>query len=405
MTRNTDVRRRTQGEVRILARCRFIALTAVLAFGACAGHHFPMQALQAAPGDETVGDAAAIVAHSTTDSHVTAIALNAANAFGAPLRSLSDGDGFWPLPTTSAVPNGVCHDGVESFVPDRSGDPDSQEVAQYYDRRCANPARISVYVRRNGSGDSETIDRSTWIYARDATAPVALRDSVTVITNAIFAPTGQPIASDGFILTTSTRLTVGSRVQSVSGSEEVALRGSKKRCDASAGYDAAGVPSLDATFGWQSASMDQAVSRVMIPLRGRTVVESSQIGRLFVGPIGSLSIAGGTLQPACPIARPAYALAGGLMSGTFKMAAQAVFRNGRLAALRVPAASMSGGYRFDVWTDSAARGARGERRVQAVLTDAQSRVAAIEADRFGDGVMTVTATGEEYRLIDWTVVR
>jgi hypothetical protein len=364
-----------------------------------------MQALQAAPADETVGDAAAIVAHSTTDSDITAIALNAANAFGAPLRSLSDGDGFWPLPATAGVPNGVCHDGVESFVPDRSGDPDSQEVAQYYDRRCASPARVSVYVRRNASGDSETIDRSTWIYAREASAPVALRESVTVIGNAIFAPTGQPIASDGFILTTSTRLTVGSRVQSVSGSEEVALRGSQKRCDASAGYDAAGIPSLDATFGWQSASMDQATQRALSPLRGRTVVSSSQIGRLFVGPIGSLSIAGGTLQPACPIARPAYALTGGTMSGTFKMAAQAVFRNGRLAALRVPAASMSGGYRFDVWTDAAVHGTRGERRVQAVLTDAQSRVAAIDADRFGDGVMTVTATGEEYRLIDWTVVR
>jgi hypothetical protein len=228
---------------------------------------------------------------------------------------------------------------------------------------------------------------------------------VTIIAHAAFAPTGRPIARDGYIVTTSTRLSIGNRVQSVTGSEEVALRGGAEHCQAAAGYDVAGVPSLDATFGWQSASTDQSVPRNAAIGGDRTVVTSNQIGRLFVGPIGSLSISGGTLQPSCPIGRPAYSLSGGSVSGTFKMAAQAVFHNGRLSALRVPGASMSGGYRFDAWTQSVASTMRDERRVRASLSDDHSRVAAIDTDRFGDGTMTVTATGDQYRLIDWTVVR
>jgi hypothetical protein len=369
--------------------------------GACSGHRLSLQPLEAASSEETVGDAAALVAHSATDSDITAAALNATNAFGAPLRSLSNGDVPWTLPNAASSPNGVCRDGVEYFVPDRSGDPDSQEVAQYFDRRCSNVARVTVSVRRAASAHSETIDRSTWMYERSSTTPAALRESVTVITNASFTPSGAPTARDGFITTTSTRLSVGNSVQSVDGSEVVTLPGEAGRCEAAAGYDAAGVPSLDATFGWQSSSIEQAIQPSNVLSGTRTVVTSNQIGRLFVGPIGSLSISGGTLQPSCPIARPAYALSGGTVSGTFKMAAQAVFRNGRLTELRVPGASTSAGYRFDAWTVAGGR----ERRVQAILADARARIASIDADRFGNGVMTVTTTGEEYRLIDWTVVR
>jgi hypothetical protein len=387
-----------------VTRWKAVVLAAMFALAACAGHRPPFQPLQADSAVETVGDEAAVVAHRATDSDLTAAALNATNAFGAPLRSLSDGDALWSLPS-SPTPNGVCRDGIESFVPDRSGDPDSQELVQYYDRRCSSVARETVAILRGASGGNETIDRTTWIYDRASTAPVALRESVTIVADASFAPSGRPIARDGYIMTTSTRLSIGSRVQSVTGSEEVALRGGAEHCQAAAGYNVAGVPSLDATFGWQSASTDQALPRGNANGGDRTVVTSNQIGRLFVGPIGSLSISGGTLQPSCPIGRPAYSLSGGSLSGTFKMAAQAVFRNGRLSALRVPGASMSGGYHFDAWTDSAAHTMHGERRVRALLSDDRSRVAAIDADRFGDGVMTVTATGEQYRLVDWTVVR
>ncbi|HEY3674934.1 MAG TPA: hypothetical protein VGK84_03000 [Candidatus Tumulicola sp.] len=386
-----------------MSRWKAVVLGAMFALGACAGHRPPFQPLQADSAVQTVGDEAAVVAHRATDSDLTAAALNATNAFGAPLRSLSDGDPLWSL--RSPGPNGVCRDGIEAFAPDRSGDPGSQEVVQYFDRRCSTVARETVATLRGASGSNETIDRTTWIYDRTSTAPIALRESVTIVAHASFAPSGRPIARDGYITTTSTRLSIGSRVQSVTGFEEVALPGGAERCQAAAGYDVAGVPSLDATFGWQSASTDQALPRGNAIGGDRMVVTSNQIGRLFVGPIGSLSIAGGTLQPSCPIGRPAYSLSGGTVSGTFKMAAQAVFHNGRLSSLRVPGASMSGGYRFDAWTDSGAHVTHGERRVRAVLSDDRARVAAIDADRFGDGLMTVTATGEQYRLVDWTVVR
>jgi hypothetical protein len=382
---------------------RSVVLGAMFALGACAGHHLPFQPLQADSAVQTVGDEADVAAHRATDSDLTAAAVDATNAFGAPLRSVSDGDALWSSAALPA-PNGVCRDGVESFVPDRNGDPESQEIVQYYDRRCVSVARETVSILRAASSGKETIDRSTYIYDRASTAPVATRESVTIVSRASFGPSGRPIARDGFVTTTATRLSIGSRVQSVSGSEEVALRGGIEHCEAAAGYDVAGVPSLDATFGWQSASIDQAVPPGGTSGNERTVVTSNQTGRLFVGPIGSLSISGGTLQPSCPIGRPAYSLSGGSVTGTFKLAAQAEFRNGRLTTLRVPGASMSGGYRFDAWTDEA-HSTTQEHRVRASLSDERSQVAAIDADRFGNGVMTVTATGEQYRLIDWTVVQ
>jgi hypothetical protein len=385
-----------------MTRSKIFALCALFALGACAGNRPSFQPLQTTSAIETVGDAAAAVAHSATDSDVTAAALNATNAFGAPLRNISTSNPIWPL-VAGSTPNGVCRDGVESFVPDRSGDPDSQEVAQYRDRQCTNMARVTVAILRSASPSSETIDRSTWMYGNRSTSPSALRESITIVTGASIDPSGHPAQRDGYVVTTSTRLSVGNRVQSVAGLQEVAVAGNAAHCEAAAGYDVAGVPSLDATFGWQSASVENTPRDLVSA--NRAVVLSNQTGRLFVGPIGSLSISGGALQPSCPIARPAYTLSGGDISGTFKMAAQAAFHNGKLSSLRVAGGSMSGGYRFDAWTDAKPRGAAGERHVHAVLSNEQSHIAVIDVDRFGDGAMTVTQTGEQYRLIDWTVVR
>ncbi|HEY1428162.1 MAG TPA: hypothetical protein VGF18_01205 [Candidatus Tumulicola sp.] len=384
-----------------MTRWKIFVLGALFALGACTGNRPPFQPLQTTSGVETVGDAAAAVAHSATDSDITAAALNATNAFGAPLRTLSTFNPLWPL-VASDSPNGVCRDGVASFVPDRSGDPDSQEVVQFRERQCTTVARITVAVLRSATPESETIDRSTWIYQRGSTSPAAVRESQTIVTDASIDPSGRLGRRDGYIATTSTRLSVGNRVQSVAGLQEVAVAGNGARCEAAAGYDVAGVPSLDATFGWQSASIDSPAPEAA---SHRSVVTSNQTGQLFVGPIGSLSILGGTLQPSCPIARPAYTLSGGDISGTFKMAAQAAFHDDTLTSLRVPGGTMSGGYRFDAWTDAKAPGKNGERHIHAVLSSEQSHIAAIDVDRFGDGVMTVTPTGEQYRLVDWTVVR
>jgi hypothetical protein len=174
-------------------------------------------------------------------------------------------------------------------------------------------------------------------------------------------------------------------------------------CENSAGYDAAGVPSLDATFGWQGSTIESPTSIRRDDGNGSVTVSTTQVGNTFAGPVGSLSLLAGAPGGSCTDAPPAYALTGASTASAFTVPIRASYRDGKLSSLAVWRASFSSGYRFDLTTTRRAKNGI-DGGVRGLLTDGKTQVASLSSDAFGSGELTITSTGAQYRIVDWTVV-
>ena len=173
-------------------------------------------------------------------------------------------------------------------------------------------------------------------------------------------------------------------------------------CENSAGYDAAGIPSLDATFGWQGSTIESPTSMRRDDGNGSVTVSTTQVGNTFAGPVGSLSLLAGAPRGGCTDAPPGYALSGATTASAFTVPIRVTYRDGKLSSLAVWQASFSSGYRFDLTTNRRATSTDGG--VRGLLTDGKIRVATLSSDAFGSGELTITSTGAQYRIVDWTVV-
>ena len=107
-------------------------------------------------------------------------------------------------------------------------------------------------------------------------------------------------------------------------------------------------------------------------------------------------------KPRLPAALPAFPIGGGAPAGIFTIPIRATYRHGVLWNLSVNDASLAGGYRFAANT---VRTGFDAPNVMGVLVNGGIRVASLAADAFGNGTLTITSTGAQYRLIDWTIVR
>jgi hypothetical protein len=257
-----------------------------------------------------------------------------------------------------------------------------------------------------GAGAESEADAVS-IYTRGASAPVALRVENSQITNARFDSLGFPIARDGFSRTTTRQLLVSNQRQSVSSSSTAMApssgNGINAICENSAGYDAAGVPSRDATFGWQGSTIESPTSIRRDDGNGSVTVSTTQVGNTFAGPVGSLSLLAGAPGGSCTDAPPAYALTGASTASAFTVPIRASYRDGKLSSLAVWRASFSSGYRFDLTTTRRAKNGI-DGGVRGLLTDGKTQVASLSSDAFGSGELTITSTGAQYRIVDWTVV-
>ena len=351
---------------------------------------------------QTVGDAAALVAHHHTGSQDATTAIAAADAMASRVAELAEEI----RDSAPAHESGGCRDGIEFFAPARGGDSNSSQTRQFFDSGCRNLARDSVRRLQPTGPNSEKVDVVVSIYAPGAVAPIAARKETSEISNATFGPWGFPIVRYGFARRSARRLWISNQEQSVSNSEMVvpaSPTGDSRYCQDSAGYNATGIPSLDATFGWRGETLTSPVPTRRIGPEGLVTLSSRQSGVAFAGPIGALSILAGRSNDSCPIDTPAYGLAGGASSGDFSMSVRATYRRGTLSDLNVSEASFSGGYRLNVVTMRGTHGARPS--VAGVLTNGRTRIATLATSVFGDGVLTITSTGVQYRMIDWTVVR
>jgi hypothetical protein len=166
-------------------------------------------------------------------------------------------------------------------------------------------------------------------------------------------------------------------------------------CESSAGYGLKGIPSLDETFGWQSGAY--AGGTRVSDGRGFSTWSANASGESVQAPIGALSIArnGGT---SCPMMAPTYSLRGATAGDAFSLPITLTYRHGMLWNLSVTNAMFSGGESLGVATSS-------ERQptFMGFITKGGTQLAKLRADALGNGTLTITSTGAQYRLADWIV--
>ncbi|HKU81547.1 MAG TPA: hypothetical protein VJP76_05180, partial [Candidatus Tumulicola sp.] len=193
-----------------------ICASALVLAGCAAGSSSTASGLPFA-GTETVGDAAAIVAHRPTDSQNTAAAIEAIGALGSRINLLADESASEATGKLGAAnASGACRDGVEFFAPDRSGRFDATETREFYDAACTQPARDTHRRYYTRTATSEVVARTTEIFARGGTRPIATRRETVTFTAAAFTRFGFPNVAGGFSRTSVGTLWVGDRRQSAS---------------------------------------------------------------------------------------------------------------------------------------------------------------------------------------------
>jgi hypothetical protein len=338
-------------------------------------------------------------------------AIDAANALGDPVKATADFNdttsgtetGVRSMNATRMLASGVCTNGVEFWSPDKNGDANSTEEQYFYDSACTELARDVVRIYTI-NGSSETVNRTETQYAINNATPIASRTSTVNYINGSYGTNGYPVVAGGFArdATSATNIS-GSRT--IVGDDELVMQagsgGTNAWCGDSAGYNATGIASLNETFGWQGAT--NGGSRTLNN-DGSVTWASTHNGTVFTGATGSLSIAVGTENAACPIATPQYTLAGGTSQGAYTIPVTATYLHGELTSLTVTNAALAGGNTLNVTTNSNVSPTNAN-FITGTIAGSSSQIATFAVDCFGDGTLTITASGSQYVIDDWHVVK
>jgi len=342
-------------------------------------------------------------------------AIDTANAVGSPVKDFqsynNDATGS-PLQSSvraesvsrQSVGDGSCSNGVEFFAPDKHGDPNSTERIDFYDNACTAIARDAVRIFTPSSANSETVARTVSLFALNSTTPAAVRSETVSYTNATFDRYGFPVLSNGFDRTHTGELDING-VKTIDADGELVVAASTGNsttfCSDTAGFNATGNQSLGETFGW--AGMTPSGTRT-VNGDGTVTWQSTHTGTAYTAAIGGLSIQAGVQNTACPISTPMFTLAGGTSRGQYSIPISATYAHGVLANLTVTNASLVNGDTLNVQTNSGVSPAN-EHFISGTLTKNANPVANFNVDAFGDGVLIVAATGKQYQIEDWHVVK
>jgi hypothetical protein len=397
-----------------MARSRIASLTILAALGmglaACsAGYAGGNVSLPSTLGDSglTVSDTADALVARRTGSQNARAGIAAANALGARIRliELATLDDAWDGGMMSATrPSQRCHDGVELFAPDRNGDADSTEALFFYDRACTQLAIDDVRIYAPTGANSESVNRSDSFYLPASTTAVALATTRSTISNATFGSYGLPFAANGFALRAASAVSFLKTPVLSADAEFVMMPGSQASntfCEDSAGYDPSGIASLDETFGWQGGALSGG-SRTAF---GNSLVRwsATPTGTAYSGSIGALAVVSGAQNTTCPITTPGFKLSGGTAIGTYSIPLAVTFRRGMLWNLSVRNATLPNGDTLNVKTLGGRRNQRNY--IAGSLDNNRTPIATFGVNGFGNGELTVTSTGAQYRIIDWIVVQ
>jgi hypothetical protein len=368
------------------------------------------------PGAQSVaaGQPAAVPA-GKRQNPVNANAIDAVNALSAPLKTYNDETSNEPgsnarrkddiQPATHSG-KGNCHRGIEFFSPDRAGDPNSSEALNFFDPHCTQLARDAVRKWTPGAAiGSETVAKTVTSYAQGSATPIAVKTENTTFTKATFGKFGFPIVANGFQRETSGQLSVGTRKTVLSNSESVMAASTSNvnsYCTDAAGYNALGIAKLGLTFGWQGGAFSGGTRTLNAD--GSVTWSATHSGQPESAPIGGLSIATGTLNAACPIAAPAYTLAGGTTKGNYSIPINVTFFHGVIRNLSVVHATLASGYTLNVKTNTA-KWPASPSFINGTIGSGTTTIAIFNVSAFGNGTLTVASTGNQFPIADWNVVR
>jgi hypothetical protein len=333
-------------------------------------------------------------------------------ALGAPVQDFANVNDSTNSPLQSsviraedtAVPtaSGTCNNGVEFYAPDKNGDPNSTETQFFYDNACTGLARDVVRIWTSTGSSSETVQRTAKMYALNSSTPAAVRTETVNFIHASFDQYGYPVVKNGFDRSNTGELDVASVKTIVEDGEFVlaATSGNSTTfCSDSAGYNAAGISGE--TYGW--AGLLPSGTRT-VNSDGSVTWQSTHTGSTYTGSVGSFSIQIGAQNTACPISAPMFALAGGTLKGTFNIPVTATFARGILVNLTIANATLVNGDTLNVTTNTNLQ-PPDPHFISGTLTKSGASVASFNVNAFGDGVLTVAATGKQFVIDDWHVVR
>jgi hypothetical protein len=342
-------------------------------------------------------------------------AVNTADAVGAPMKDVSSYNDAMSSPAsgslfrtqsvaTQAAGDGTCSNGVEFFVPDKHGDANSSERIDFYDNACTQIARDAVRIWTSTGSNSETVQRTVSIYNLNSTSPNAVRSENVAYSNASFDQYGYPVVAQGFDRTHTGSLSIGG-VKTIDGDGELVVAassgGATTFCSDSAGFNATGNSQLNETFGW--AGLNASGTRT-VNSDNSVTWQLTRTGTAYTGAIGALSIQTGAQNTACPISTPMFTLAGGTAKGSYSIPISATYLHGILVNLTVTNASLVNGDTLNVVTNSGVQ-PTDPHFISGTLANGSGTVATFNVDAFGDGVLTVAASGKSYTIEDWHVVK
>ena len=382
-------------------RRAFLALAATLALGACGGG-----------GGSSSPTPTGGAGTTTRDETV----VSTANGIGSQMKALSAGErdisSSVTAGTSSAIRSiaalGTCKNYTEFFAPDKNGDPNSTETQYFYDTVCTQLARDVVRIYSSTGTSSETVARTVNQYALGNATPIATRTDAVSISNATFDKYGFPLAADGFDRLSSDVLDIAGSKTIVSDDELVMTPAgtsgtttSTTYCGDSAGFNATGLAKLNETFGWQGilSSGTRTVNG-----DGSVTWTATHAGSGAKGAIGSLSVVQGAQNRACPIATPMFTLNGGTSTGTYNIPVSVAYVSGIISNLTVTNATLSNGDTLNVTTNASVSPSNSN-FILGSVSNGSTQISTFAVDAFGDGTLTITATGAQYVIADWQVVR
>jgi hypothetical protein len=336
-------------------------------------------------------------------------AISAANSLGTPLKNVDDDNAGISSQSdgsrTEIGGSGSCSNYTEFFAPDKNNDPNSTETILFYDTACTQQARDAVRIYTSTGATSETVARTTKLYALGNGTPIATRTEAVTLTNATFDANGYPKLATGFDRTATGSLALAGVKTVDADHEQVVLPqsgGVNAYCSDAAGYNETGFPALGETFGWNGGTSGTATRTVNGD--GTVTWNATHVGTSFKGAIGALSIATGTQNTACPITTPMFTLAGGSSTGSYTIPVVATYQGALLVNLAITNAQLANGATLNVTTNTAVPPTNPS-FISGTIGKSGTQVATFNVDAFGDGTLTVTATGTQYVIDDWHVVK
>lgn len=342
-------------------------------------------------------------------------AIGATNAMGTPMTQLAANNGAtsslqFAERSAQSIALGVCRSNAaggsyEFFAPDKGGDANSTEQQYFYDGSCSQLARDVVRVWTTTGPSSESVNRTMKIFTSGSTTASATRTDTDLFRNASFDQFGFPIPANGFARSATGSLQIAGVSTTASGDEFVmsaANAGSESYCSDAAGYSVAGNANLNETFGWQGGVSSGGTRTVNAD--GSVTWTATHAGSSVKGPIGSLSLATGSANTACPIATPMFTLNGGTSTGAYSIPTSATFKSGLLIGLTVTNAVLANGNTLNV-TTNAGVSPTSPSFISGTVATAGTQIASFTVNAFGDGTLTVISSGTQYTITDWHVVR